>query len=136
MERLDLLAEEIAPRVSLTELPADLQYFALDGEQVYITARTNKAEYARRHPPRCIRELNPVLLAKPTAGPPDDENADFRVSCPCGQRACYVLGYLMEDEGPTREITKFRLAATLSLRSGARLAGPALCVAAGAEGST
>jgi hypothetical protein len=102
-ERHELIAEEIAHRVHLAELPADLERFALYGEQVHITANDDMAKYARRHPPRCIRELSPMLLTKSTAEQAE-EGADFRVGCPCGQRTCYVLGYVREDEGPQRTI--------------------------------
>jgi hypothetical protein len=106
-ERYESVAEEVARRVRLAELPADLDRFALDGDQVHITAQDSMAKYARRHPPRCVRELSPELVTEPVAGLPPgvpDEDAAFRMRCPCGERACYVLGYFREDEGPRREM--------------------------------
>jgi hypothetical protein len=105
-ERYTDLGEDNARRIRLPELPAaELEWFAFTDAawSITMTARNRHVgEYATRHPPRCLRGLSTVPQVDPVPGlDRQADEASFRVACPCGERACYVLGYFWEGEGPT-----------------------------------
>src|SRR5438067_1618411 len=51
-------------------------------------------KHAHQHPPRCIADLRPEPLLKPLLGMDDYSfRAYFRIGCPCGEKALFVLGY-------------------------------------------
>jgi hypothetical protein len=57
-------------------------------------------EHAYAHPPRCLAGLRVTPLRQLLQGMTTYPfMAYFRVGCPCGENATYVLGYHAKDEG-------------------------------------
>jgi hypothetical protein len=104
IDRWHETGRELARHIRLSGLPLEWEEFSFDEFCVSLRVKVrDPVEYAYRHPPRCIRELNPVQLTEMVPGMATyNFVAYFRVGCPCGERATYLLGYFMEDKGPGR----------------------------------
>jgi hypothetical protein len=103
-ERYEELSQEITRHVTFLELPAGvIKHVHVENGQMHVSAKEiDLVDYAYRHPPRCIKDLNPVPLEDSVAGLKRyDYVAYFRVRCPCAEPNAYLLGHFWEGEGRT-----------------------------------
>jgi hypothetical protein len=88
-EQRDIETRQIAQRIHVPELPDKVLSFDLredGGLEISIDEPLGIRAYVRRHPPRCIRELQPTPL-------PPEKGVCFAIGCPCGERSSHPLGY-------------------------------------------
>ena len=66
---------------------------------------TAVVEHVRAHPPRCIASLRSVPLLDPLSGMDHYPSlVYFRIGCPCGEEAAFILGHLVcSEDSPGEE---------------------------------
>ena len=103
--RYQTIRQEIAEHVRFPELPIELAELRFEGEGDRVIIRplwSNLRNYAYRHPPRCIKKFHPIPHERdPKTLIRHELTAYFQVSCPCGERSCFLLGHFQDEEGAT-----------------------------------
>src|SRR5712692_11123515 len=65
---------------------------------------TSLVKRVHANPPRCIASLRPVPLPRPLLGMDEyPALAYFRIGCPCGEDAAFVLGYPVRSDDDAGE---------------------------------